>query len=104
MTKQVSFALSSHTRRRPGPKGPSAELISAIVEMKRRNPRFGCPRIAREINHTFGIEIDKDVVRRVLARHHHPEPGNVVPHGSPLLGTRKTVCGALIYFAVNPLD
>ena len=30
--------------RKPGPKGPSPELIAAIVEMKRRNPRFGCVR------------------------------------------------------------
>ncbi len=28
-------------RSRPGPKGPSAEIIAAIVEMKRKNPRFG---------------------------------------------------------------
>jgi transposase InsO family protein len=27
--------------RRPGPKGPSKQLISAVTEMKRRNPRFG---------------------------------------------------------------
>ena len=31
--------------RKPGPKGPSKEVINTIVEMKRRNPRFGCPRI-----------------------------------------------------------
>ena len=40
------FSASSH-RRKPGPKSPSAELIAAIVEMKRRNPRFGCVRIAQ---------------------------------------------------------
>jgi hypothetical protein len=57
------FSSSSH-RREPGPKGPSAQLIAAIVEMKRRNPRFGCLRIAQQISHAFGIEIDKDVVRR----------------------------------------
>jgi len=28
---------------KPGPKGPSQEVIEAIVAMKRRNPRFGCP-------------------------------------------------------------
>ena len=33
------FSSSSH-RHKPGPKGPSAELIAAIVEMKRRNPQF----------------------------------------------------------------
>ncbi len=63
---------SSSRRRKPGPKGPSAELIAAIVEMKRRNPRFGCVRIAQQISHVFGIEIDKDVVRRVLAKHYRP--------------------------------
>ncbi len=43
--------------------------------MKRRNPHFGCPRIAQQIAYAFGIEIDKDVVRRVLATHYQPEPG-----------------------------
>jgi transposase InsO family protein len=55
-----------------GPKGPSAELIAAIVEMKRRNPRFGCVRMAQQVSHVFGIAIDKDVVRRVLAKHYRP--------------------------------
>ena len=32
--------FSPKRRGRPGPKDPSAELIAAIVEMKRRNPRF----------------------------------------------------------------
>ena len=32
---------------RPGPKEPSKEVINAIVETKRRNPRYGCPRIAQ---------------------------------------------------------
>ena len=40
---------SSHRPRTPGPKGPSDALIRAIVELKSRNPRFGCPRIARII-------------------------------------------------------
>ena len=35
---------------KPGPKGPSKEVIGAIVEMKQRNPRYGCPRIAQQIN------------------------------------------------------
>ena len=58
---------------RPGPKGPSKELIAAVVEMKRRNPRFGCRKIAEQIAHTFGIQIDKDIVRRILTQHYRPE-------------------------------
>src|SRR5262245_3129412 len=30
--------------KKPGPKSPDAALIQAIVELKSRNPRFGCPR------------------------------------------------------------
>ena len=44
---------SAHRKGTPGPKGPSQELIQAIVELKRRNPRFGCPRIAQQINKAF---------------------------------------------------
>jgi transposase InsO family protein len=67
-------ALYSPQRRgKPGPKGPSQELIQAVVELKRRNPRFGYPRIARIISKTFGIEIDRNVVRRVLAKYYHSE-------------------------------
>lgn len=70
---------SSHRRRTPGPKGPSDALIRVIVELKTRNPRFGCPRIALIINRTFGIDIDKNVVRRALAKHHRTSPGEKVP-------------------------
>jgi putative transposase len=68
---RLLFSSSSH-RHKPGPKGPSAELIAAIIELKRRNPRFGCVRIAQQIAHAFGVDIDKDVVRRVLAKHYRP--------------------------------
>ncbi len=63
----------------PGPKGSSQELIDAIVEMKRRNPRFGCPRIAQQINKAFGLEIDKDVVRRALVVYYKPDPRSSGP-------------------------
>ena len=60
---------------KPGPKGPNEALIRAIIVVKARNPRFGCPRIARVISQTFGIDIDKNVVYRVLAKHYRPAPG-----------------------------
>src|SRR5450631_3152112 len=63
---------SSGRPRKPGPKGPSSELIAAIVEMQRRNPKFGYLRIAQKISHAFGVNIDKDIVRRVLLKHYRP--------------------------------
>ena len=80
---------SSSSRRKPGPKGPSTELIAAIVEMKRRNPKFGCVRIAQQIAHAFGIELDKDVVRRILAKHFRPESGNAGPSWLSFIGHTK---------------
>jgi putative transposase len=58
--------------RKPGPKGPSTELIRAVVAMKLRNPNWGCPRIAQQMALAFHIQIDKDVVRRILAQHYRP--------------------------------
>ena len=62
---------SAGVRAKPGPKGPSEELVAAIIAMKHRNPRFGYQRIAEQIAHAFGVEVDRDVVRRVLAKHFH---------------------------------
>ena len=70
--RKYRLLYSSGRKGKPGPKGPSPELIQAIVELKRRNPRFGCLRIAQQINKAFGVDIDKDLVRRVLAKHYHP--------------------------------
>jgi len=75
--------------RKPGPKGPSREVIEALVEMKRRNPGFGCPRIAQQINLAFGLNLDKDTVRRVLAAHYKPGPGNQGPSWLTTLGHAK---------------
>jgi putative transposase len=75
--------------RKPGPKGPSAEVIVAIVEMKKRNPRLGCPRIAQQINLAFGLDLDKDVVRRILATHYKPDPNNRGPSWLTTIGHAK---------------
>ena len=69
-----------------GPKGPDGALIRAIVELKARNPRFGCPRIARIISQTFGIAIDKNVVSRVLSKHYRPAPGGTGPSWLSFIG------------------
>ena len=57
--------------------------------MKRRNPGWGCPRIAEQIALAFGFEIDKDVVRRILANHYRPEPNAGGPSWLTFLGHTK---------------
>ncbi len=87
--KKYSALFSSQNKRKPGPKGPSQEIIHTIVEMKHRNPRFGCPRIAQQINLAFGINIDKDVVRRVLKQHYKPRSDDNGPSWLTFLGHTK---------------
>ena len=74
LSRNYHRLFSSQKNRKPGPKGPSDDLVRVIVELKQRNAKFGCPRIAQQINKAFGVNIDKDVVRRVLAKHYRPEP------------------------------
>ncbi len=80
--------FSLNRRRKPGPKGPSAELIHAVVEMKERNPNWGCPRKAQQIV-SFQIQIDKDVIRRILAHHYRPGQPSGGPSWLTFLGHMK---------------
>lgn len=89
MKRKYRELFSPRRRGRPGPKGPSEELIAAIVDMKRRNPRFGYQRIAEQISLAFGIPLDKDTVRRVLAKHYRLDPGSGDPSWLSFLGHSK---------------
>ena len=74
---------------RPGPKGPNQELIDAVVAMKLRKLRWGCPRIAQQISLAFGVEINKDVVRRILTGHYRPESDSAGPSWLTFIGHTK---------------
>ena len=54
--RKYRLLFSPKRGRRPGPKGPARELVDAVLEMKRRNPGWGCPRIAQQIALAFGVE------------------------------------------------
>ena len=82
---------------------PSPELIQAICEVKRRNPCFGCPKIAQHLAKTFGIDIDKDVVRRVLAAHYRPERREIEPSWLTLLGHTKDSLWSLDLFQTESI-
>src|SRR5580704_6560413 len=66
--------------------------------MKRRNPTWGCPRIARQITLAFAIPITKDVVRRILAVGYQPEPGSAGPSWLTVLGHAKDSLWSLDLF------
>jgi putative transposase len=75
-----------------------ADLIRAVVEIKRRNPTWGCPQIAGQINLDFGTAINKDVVRRILALHYRSEPDADGPSWLSFLGHSKDSLWSLDLF------
>jgi len=87
--RKYSKLFSNKQRRKPGPKGPDQVTINIILEMKRRNPRYGYRRIAMQIINMFGINIDKDVVRRVLAKHYKPDSNYDGPSWLTFIGHLK---------------
>ena len=83
---------------RPGPKGPTKELIDAVVEMKRRNRTWGYKRIVQQIALAFGVDLDKDVVRRILTIHFHPDAGSGGPSWLSFIGHAKDSLWSLDLF------
>jgi putative transposase len=90
--------FSSKVPTKPGPKGPTEEIIAAVVDMKRRNPTWGCPRIAQQIALAFGIPINKDVVRRILAARSKPGSDSKGPSWLTVLGHTKDSLWSLDLF------
>lgn len=90
-------------RGKPGPKGPSQELVAAVLEMKRRNPKFGCLRIAQQISYVFGVEVNKDVVRRILEKHYRPLSGDEGPSWLTTIGHIKDSLWSLDLFRCDSI-
>jgi len=64
-------------------------VVAAVVDMKRRNPTWECPRIAQQIALAFGIPVNKDVVQRILAVRYQPGPESDWPSWLTVLGQAK---------------
>ena len=100
--QKYRLLFSSRDSHRPGPRGPDRELINAVVQMKRRDPTWGCPRIAQQIALAFGVEIDKDVVRRILSVHYRPDRNSKGPSWLTFLGHAKDSLWSCDLFRCEP--
>ena len=96
--RKYRLLFSPKRRAKPGPKGPGEDLIEAVVQMKQRNPTWGCPRIAQQIALAFGIEVNKDMVRRILAAHYRPRDNSGGPSWLTFLGHMKDSLWSLDLF------
>jgi hypothetical protein len=90
--------FSRQVRKKPGRQGPTQEVMAAVVDMKQRNPTWGCPRIAQQMALAFGIPINKDVVRRILAARYQPKPDPAGPSWLTVLGHAKDSLWSLDLF------
>jgi TIR domain len=96
--RKYRLLFSLKLRKKPGPEGPGPEVIAAVVQMKQRNPTWGCPRIAQQIPLAFDIQINKDVVRRILAARYQPEPDSADLSWLTFLGHMKDSLWSLDLF------
>ena len=72
--------------------------------MKRLNPTWGCPRIAQQIALAFGVDIDKDEVRRILGKYYGLEPGSGGPSWLTFLGQAKDSLWSIDVFRCESLS
>lgn len=64
----------------------------------------GCRRIAQQLSSTFGIDLDKDEVRRILAAHYKPSPNSQGPSWLNLLGHSKDSLWSMDLFQAESVN
>src|SRR5262249_36146963 len=94
--RKYRLLFASTMRKKSGPRG--RDVMAAVVDMKRRNPTWGCPLIAQQIALAFDIPITKDVVRRILAARYKPAPDSDGPSWLTVLGHAKDSLWSLDLF------
>ena len=101
MKRKYRLLFTHINRRKRGPKGPSPELISTIVEMKYRYPRFGYQRIADQICLQFDVDLEKDVVVAFSLSTIERSLAPTGPPGSSFQVIQTTAYGVWILFDAN---
>ena len=78
-----------------GPGGARAVIADSLL-MKQQLLIINRSRIAQQINKVFETDIDKDVVRRILAAHYRPDPGKGGPLWLTFIGNTKGSLWSLV--------
>ena len=61
--------FSPKKKAKPGPKGPSPELIDLVLQIKTKNPSYGCEYIAYLVSDLLKETVSHQTVRRILRKH-----------------------------------
>lgn len=76
-------------RRKPGPKGPTPQIIELILGIKEKNPTYGIPKIALLMSKLLDKPIDEQLVRRVLRKYRSRQPPGCGASWLNSIGTAK---------------
>ena len=87
--RKYSRLLSNKAVKKSGRKPPDQAIIDLVVEMKKRNSPIGYERIAMQIYETFGIEISRFAVGRILRKNLDDFPSGDGPSWLTFIGHLK---------------
>ena len=76
LVKKKYQILYGKSQKKRGSKGFGKEVVNVVLEIKKRNPSYACPRIALLVNEKFGVKISEQTVRRILRKNYKPKPGD----------------------------
>ncbi|MFK7825185.1 MAG: hypothetical protein AB8G05_13605 [Oligoflexales bacterium] len=57
--KKYQILFTARKSKKSGPKGFGQEIIDLVIEIKNKNPSFGCPRIAMMVRNATGTKISE---------------------------------------------
>ena len=101
--RKYRLLFSNKKQQKSGRKGPDKNIIDAVLEMKKRNPSYGYRRIAMQISNAFGLNIDKDVVRRILIKNYKPNDGGGGPSWLTFMGHMKDSLWSIDFFCCESI-
>ena len=101
--RKYSRLFSNKGPKKPGPKGPSTALIKLVVEIKTKNPGYGCPKIALLASQLLDDCIDEQTVRRILRKYFSDQPRGPGPSWLNAIGIAKDVLWSVDLFCCESI-
>jgi len=87
--RKYSRLFSNKAVKKSGRKPPDQAIIDLVLEMKKRNSSIGYGRVAMQIYETFGIEISRFAVGRILRKNQENFPSGDGPSWLTFIGHLK---------------
>ena len=101
VNKKLSRLYSNKTQKKGRPP-INPDIVHLVIEIKKKNPSFGCPRIAATVEDRTGVSISIESVRRILKRMNLTGPGNG-PSWLTFIGTQVNSLWSVDMFRVESI-